>query len=265
LNARTRPNAPWRGLRLAEHFLTGVVLGAAVSVLGLLRVPRPWLPGLVAWWHRRLLRAVGVVVEHAGTPVPGALLVVNHVSWLDIPVLGGLAPVRFLSKAEVRQWPVIGWLAVLAGTLFMQRGAHQASATAELIAAELQAGATVAIFPEATTGDGRALKRFHARLLAAADGGRIPVQPVAIRYGRAAEPDAVAPFIGDDSLLPHLGRVLRHPSLSVRVSFLPRIDAAGCSRRALAEVARAAIERQVSAWSEAARTGTAAQAAARTV
>ena len=250
MNGRLRRTALWRTLRLAEHLATGVLVAVPVSMLALLGVPRPWLPGLVAWWHRRLLRSLAVRVATTGDPATGALVLANHVSWLDIPALGSAAPVRFVSKAEVRQWPVVGWLATLSGTLFLQRGAHQASAMAQLVAAELRAGATVAIFPEGTTSDGRAVQRFHARLLAAVDGTAAPVQPVAIRYGDGLEPDAVAPFVGDDSLLPHLWRVLRHPGLCVSVTFLPPIDIAGLGRRAVAERARDAIDAHLRRWTE---------------
>jgi 1-acyl-sn-glycerol-3-phosphate acyltransferase len=242
---RLNPLLPaWRLLRLAEHLATGAVLGVGVAVFGVLDLQRPWLPGLVAWWHRRLGRCLGLRIEQRGVPVSGALFALNHVSWLDIPVVGGLEPVRFVSKAEVRRWPLIGWLAGLAGTLFLQRGAHQASALAETIREQLRLGATVGIFPEGTTGDGRALRRFHARLFSAA-AGDVQVQPVAIRYGHGVEPDQIAPFIGDDSLLPHLWRVLRHPGLAVTASFLTPIEVRALSRKQLAVAARDAIDAQL--------------------
>jgi len=231
----------WRALRLGEHLCTGALLGGGVALLGHLGTPRPWLPALVAWWHRRLARALGVRVVCRGGAAPGALLAVNHVSWLDIPVLGGATPVHFLSKAEVRQWPLVGWLAELAGTVFMRRGAHEAPRVAQEIARRLRSGARVAIFPEGTTSDGRGLLRFHARLFSAAEDGTVPVQPVAIRYGNGHMPDHIAPFVGEDTLLAHLGRVLRHPGLTVTLTFLPPVAAQAASRRELAETARAAV------------------------
>jgi 1-acyl-sn-glycerol-3-phosphate acyltransferase len=228
-------------LRLAWHLAIGAVLATGVALLGAARVPRPWLPVLVSWWHRRLGHCLALGVTTRGTPVPGALIAANHISWLDIPVLGGVAPVRFVSKAEVRRWPLIGWLAALSGTLFLRRGAHQASLTANDIARQLDRGEAVVIFPEGTTGDGRALGRFHARLFAAVEHCRAPVQPVAIRYGQGAEPDTTAPFIGDDTLIRHLWRVLRHPGMSVSVDFLPPVRVAEARRRQLADAARAAV------------------------
>ncbi len=235
----------WRGFRLLEHLLTGAMLSAGVAVLGLVRVPQPWRPTLVSWWHRRLLRCLGLNVLHRGAPAVGALFVANHVSWLDIPVLGGAAPLRFVSKSEVRHWPLVGWMAATAGTLFMQRGAHEAAEMAQCIRQQLQHGASIAIFPEGTTSDGRALRRFHARLFGAAEQDGAAVQPVAIRYGRGLEPDATAPFIGDDTLVAHLWRLLRHPGLTATVCFLPLLDAGDEGRRELADAARAAIAAQL--------------------
>jgi len=236
----------WRGLRLLEHLVTGATLSAGLAVLSLLRVRQPWRPTLVSWWHRRLLRCLGLNVSHCGTPAAGALLVANHVSWLDIPVLGGAAPLRFVSKSEVRQWPLVGWMAATAGTLFMRRGAHEAAEMTQCIAQQLQQGASIAIFPEGTTSDGRALRRFHARLFGAAEQDGAAVQPVAIRYGQGPEPDPVAPFIGDDTLVAHLWRLLRHRGLTAIVCFLPLLDARSEGRRQLADAAQAAIAAQLS-------------------
>ncbi len=206
-----------------------------------LKLPHPWLWDLVIWWHRGLCRCLSLEIRAIGRPEAAGLLVGNHISWLDIPVLGSLAPARFVSKAEVRAWPLVGWLAGLSGTIFLQRGGHQASAIARSIGARVQRGELVAIFPEGTTHDGRALGRFHARLFAAVEQDEARILPVAIRYGRAAEPDPIAPFIGDDTLVAHLSRILKHPGLSVTVTFLEPISAAGLNRRQLAEACRTAI------------------------
>ncbi len=232
----------WRALRLGEHLLTGAALGAGVALLHRLDASTSWPSVLVTWWHRRLCRCLGLRVSCRGSAVTGALVAANHVSWLDISVLGGAAPMRFVSKAEVRHWPLVGWLAELAGSLFLPRGAHRTASIAREIALLLRAGERVAVFPEGTTGTGHTLLRFHARLFAAVDASSIPVQPVAIHYGRGPEPDAVAPFVGDDTLIAHLGRILRHPHLSVTLTFLPPVLSPTGKRRELAEAMRAAID-----------------------
>ncbi|MFE8034420.1 lysophospholipid acyltransferase family protein [Thiohalocapsa marina] len=238
--------ALWRALRVAEHLAAGAVVGLGVALLRRLGLRCDWLPGLVCWWHRRLCRCLALRVEARGEPAHPALLVANHVSWLDIPVLGALGEVGFLSKAEVRRWPLVGRMSLLAGTVFLRRGAHQTAAAGQQLAAVVRSGRSMVMFPEGTTTDGRRLLPFHPRLFAAALVPGAPwVQPVAIRYGDDGAPDAVAPFVGDDNLLRHLLRVLRHPGLSVRVTWLAPIDSAGRDRRGLAEAARDAIGAQL--------------------
>lgn len=231
----------WRALRVTEHLFTGAFLGLLIRTGRALGYRPRWLPDLVSWWQARLCRALGLRIRVCGELAPSALLIANHVSWIDIPALGAQGRIVFLSKAEVREWPLIGWMSEIAGTLFIARGSNQAGKLAQDIAARIQSGGRVAVFPEGTTTDGTGLARFHPRLLAAGQQESVKIQPIALRYGSNAEPDPVAPFVGEDSLLPHLLRLLRHPGLSVHVRFLPPIEGAGVDRRHLAEQCRAAI------------------------
>lgn len=145
------------------------------------------------------------------------LYVSNHISWSDIPVLGGMVPLRFLSKAEVGHWPVIGWLAEQAGTLFIQRGSGKAGQTRQDIANTLQRGQSVLVFPEGTTTAGVTVLPFHSRLLNAAAEAGVDIQPVSIAYLRNGRPDHLAPFIGDDEFQHHLIRMLRQPAVEIGV------------------------------------------------
>jgi lyso-ornithine lipid O-acyltransferase len=231
----------WKGLRITEHLLAGAALAGVAAAGQRLGYRIAWLDGLVCWWHRRLLRCLGVCVRADGAVVGGNLLVANHVSWLDIPVIGSQASSRFLSKAEVRKWPLIGWMSELAGTVFITRGAHQIANVVKGIHARLQAGQPVVIFPEGTTSDGREVLRFHPRLFAICQQTGVAVQPVVLHYGSGPDPDPVAPFLGDDTLVAHLWRLLRHPGLEVRVSFLAPIPVADLDRRRIADQARRAI------------------------
>ncbi|UDL04199.1 1-acyl-sn-glycerol-3-phosphate acyltransferase [Marinobacter sp. CA1] len=169
-------------------------------------------------------RCLGFRLRHRGEPAEApALFVSNHISWSDIPVLGGLAPLRFLSKAEVGRWPVIGWLAHQAGTLFIQRGRGKAGQSREEIARTLNAGQSVLVFPEGTTTAGLTVLPFHGRLLkAAVESGR-PLQPISIGYLRNGLPDHLAPFIGDDDFHTHLLRMLRQPAVEVAVIYHPPV------------------------------------------
>ncbi len=240
--AITSARTLWRALRLTEHLLTGVIVGWYASLAN----PQPvvWLPRAVRWWHARLLRALGVQVWVSGRLEPNCLLVANHISWLDIPVLGAQGEIHFLSKSEVRRWPLIGWFAELAGTRFIERGAYQAGSVIRQLGVDLDQGHTVMIFPEGTTADGREVRPFHPRLFAIAQVSATPIQPVAIRYRTSDDPgpDLRVPYIGDDSLLANLWRVMRHPDLIAQVVFLDPIKpSAGETRRALAQRARASI------------------------
>ncbi len=231
----------WKGLRIALHLLTGAALAAVVATARALGHRVDWLDTLVPWWYRRLLNCLGVRMQSDGTAVGTALMVANHISWLDIPVIGAQDHVRFLSKAEVRDWPLIGWMSELAGTFFIARGANQVGEAIAGICERIQAGDPVAVFPEGTTGDGSQVQRFHPRIFAICRQGDLAVQPVALRYGTGPGPDPIAPFIGDDTLMAHLWRLIRQPGLEVRVSFLAPIPSAGLDRRHLADAARLAI------------------------
>ncbi|MDE2148222.1 MAG: 1-acyl-sn-glycerol-3-phosphate acyltransferase [Gammaproteobacteria bacterium] len=196
---------------------------------------------LSRWWLRRLLRILHLRLRILGTPLPGPrLLVCNHVSWLDIPVIGAVELTRFVSKAEVRDWPLVGWLAYAPGTFYLKRGAGGTRELVAALAAHLPHG-NVALFPEGTTSTGEHVLRFTPRLFAAAIEAGCPVQPVALRYGPAADGSRIAPFVGDDTLVSHLWRLLREPELEVELIFCAPLATAGAERAALAETARAAV------------------------
>jgi 1-acyl-sn-glycerol-3-phosphate acyltransferase len=237
---------PWRLLQALAHLLTGAMVTLAVVALRALGRPPAWQPGVVRWWHQRLCRILALQVAVSGQVAERAMLVANHISWLDIPVLGAQGSIGFLSKAEVRRWPVIGWMAEVAGTLFIARGAHRFAEAIAAVRARIAAGFAVVVFAEGTTSDGTGVRRFLPRLFAVVQsdpevesGSSKPrLQPVALCYGAGGERDAVAPFIDDDILVGHLWRVLKHPGIQVRVVFLPTIETGNLDRRRLAEAAR---------------------------
>ncbi|MBP8024623.1 MAG: 1-acyl-sn-glycerol-3-phosphate acyltransferase [Chromatiaceae bacterium] len=248
--------ALWRGLRFLLHILTAALLVVIPVALPRTLGLRPtWIPALTRWWYRHLCRILGLRLEVTGGLAPGILLVANHISWLDIPVLGAQGDIAFLSKAEIRAWPLIGWMAEVLGTLFIHRGANQARDIADQIATRARAGQVVVIFPEATTADGTQLRPFHPRLFAAAQESGARLQPVALRYGKPNRLDPIAPFIGDDQPVPHLLRVLRHPGIRVQVQFLPPLASAGLDRKGMAEACRRAIGEALGLPREASRSG----------
>jgi len=177
---------------------------------------------------RGACRCLGLRIRWHGTsPAPNALVVSNHISWCDIPILGALAPVRFLSKAEVAQWPLIGWLARQAGTLFIRRGGGQARRVKSAMTSALTSGESVLIFPEGTTSAGLTVLPFHGLLVGAAQEANVMIQPATICYRRHGRPDHVAPFIGDDAFHSHLIRLLKNPAAEVDVLFHEPVATSG--------------------------------------
>ncbi|MFI8744795.1 lysophospholipid acyltransferase family protein [Pseudomonas sp. NPDC077186] len=234
-------------LRLAHLLLViacGALLAGVVSLCE--RLVRHDLMALrqrlTRWFLARLSGALPFRVRVEGElPAQPMLWVANHVSWTDIPLLGALQPISFLSKAEVRSWPLAGWLAHKAGTLFIRRGSGDSNLVGEQLGRHLQRGRHLLIFPEGTTTDGLSLRTFHGRLLASAIDSGVAVQPVAIRYLRAGQPCPVAPFVGDDDMLSHLLRLLRSQAGEVQIQLLAPIASASASRNELARQAQSRI------------------------
>ncbi|AJD47570.1 1-acyl-sn-glycerol-3-phosphate acyltransferase [Isoalcanivorax pacificus W11-5] len=209
----------WRVARVLAHILLGFVLAL---VFGAFWAPyRPVVRRIARWWLQHLLGILNVQVTVQGAPpVAGHFLVANHVSWLDIPVLAAQTDVYFLSKAEVRNWPLIGHLAAAAGTLFIRRGSGESRQKAEEIAGHLRNGHNILVFPEGTTTDGRSVRRFFRQLFTAPLLAQAPVQPVALRYrDRHGEPDRGIAFINDDAFHTHLWAMLLRDDVPVTVTF----------------------------------------------
>ena len=229
----------YRSVWLTAHLLLGLILVVMLLLPFTERIrPEP----LTQWWNQRLFGIFGLRIRIIGAPVTGGhVTVANHVSWLDISLIAACEPTRFVSKAEVRHWPIIGQLATAAGTFYLRRGRGGTRPLLEHLTPFLQRGGSVTIFPEGTTTSGESVLPFHARLFAAAVDAQLPVHPVAIRYGRTADGRNIAPYVGDDTLLWHILAMLRNPGLDVEVQYLPPIEPGTQDRNALASLARDAI------------------------
>lgn len=209
-------------------------LGAIALLAGMLRLAdllsrRPVDRGP---WAQRCFRGasrcLGIRANCHGEPsTEPVVYVCNHVSWCDIPVLGGVLPARFLSKSEVGQWPLIGWLARQAGTVFIKRGGGKASDVIGQLVTLLDQSQSVLVFPEGTTSSGITVLPFHGRLLRAAQEAGTPIQPVSIVYRRDGTLDHLAPFIKDDDFLRHLGRLLRQAPPQVDILIHAPISISG--------------------------------------
>lgn len=199
----------------------------------------------VQLWSRQMLRVLGIGLRVQGaTQLSGPLLLVaNHISWLDITALHAARYCRFVSKADVRDWPLIGRLADGVGTLFIQRESRRdALRVVHHMAERLQAGDVLAVFPEGTTSEGRELLPFHGNLLQAAISSDTPAQPVALHFLDAQGQPSFAPcYVGDDTLVASLWRTLCTPGITVVLHFGEPQTAQGRTRQAWAHDLRETI------------------------
>lgn len=195
-------------------------------------------------WSKVLLGILGLRLdarlEHA---VPGSMLVANHISWIDVFVINAVLPAAFVAKADIRHWPVIGWLAAMNDTIFLKRGSRgHARQINQEIGAKLAAGQYVAVFPEGTTTDGTQVLHFHGALLQPALTAGRPIVAVAITYWEENGERSLAPrYDGDISFAQCLVNIASRRRLTARLQTLPALGLAGQSRRAVAMAARTAI------------------------
>lgn len=153
------------------------------------------------------------------------LYVMNHISWFDIPALASQQPLHFLSKAEVKSWPLIGWFTQRAGTLFIQRGAAGAAENSlNEITQCLKDGGSVVVFPEGTTTDGSSLRNFHGRLLQAAINAKVKLQPIALRYPYKESINPHVPYIDEMTFMDSVMGLTKSKPLKVELHFLEPID-----------------------------------------
>ncbi|MHB8678519.1 MAG: lysophospholipid acyltransferase family protein [Rudaea sp.] len=200
---------------------------------------------LQRWWSGGIVRRCGFRIVREGEPLSGAVLfVANHVSWLDIELMHSQRVMSFVAKAEIARWPLIGWLARRAGTIFHRRGSgHSLSAVMEQAVERLRDGMAVGVFPEGGTGPGDRLRTFHARIFQTAADAQVMVQPVAISYGRDGKMDLRVPFAPGESFFANAVRLIGDAGAEARVRFLDPVPLRADGRRQTAEAVRAAIAR----------------------
>ncbi|OYU11923.1 MAG: 1-acyl-sn-glycerol-3-phosphate acyltransferase [Comamonadaceae bacterium PBBC1] len=191
-------------------------------------------------WALQFLALWGIHLKVLGQPVVNgpALIVANHISWLDILVMHAARHCRFVSKSDIRDWPLVGMLATGAGTLYIERTSRKdALRMVKDMAEAMKNGDVVAVFPEGTTSDGRELLPFHANLIQAAIAAEAPVQPVSLKFVDAAtgQPSLAPCYIGDDTLVGSMWRTLSAPAIIAVVHFGEPQAANGRDRRAWAQ------------------------------
>lgn len=234
--------ACWRLCRVAVH----VLVGAWTIRFTFPGLSQPEKDAAVQAWARAMLARLAIKLVVSGQPPESGpmLLAANHISWLDIVVMHAARHCRFISKADVQHWPIVGTLATGAGTLYIERESRRdAMRVVHHMAERLQAGDILAVFPEGTTGDGTALLPFHANLLQAAISAHAPIQPVALTFtDEASGAPSFAPcYIGDDTLMESLWRTLCTQGLVAVVHFGDPQLALGRDRRTWAADLRESI------------------------
>ncbi|TXI73529.1 MAG: 1-acyl-sn-glycerol-3-phosphate acyltransferase [Limnohabitans sp.] len=197
-------------------------------------------------WALQLLALWGIHLKVMGQPVTSgpALIVSNHISWLDILVIHAARYCRFVSKSDIRDWPLVGALATGSGTLYIERTSRKdALRMVHDMADAMKEGDVVAVFPEGTTSDGRELLPFHANLIQSAIAAEVPVQPLSLKFvdARSGEMTLAPCYIGDDTLVGSVWRTLKAPPITAVVCFGEPQAAEGRDRRQWASDLRAAV------------------------
>ena len=238
----TRLRLALRLLRVIVHLLAGLATCALVFPWA----RRPLRDAATRRWSRRLLAICNVRVVSApgAPPLEHAVFVSNHISWLDIFVIDSLYPCRFVAKAEIRSWPVLGWLAGAAGTVFIARGnRRELRHIFKGLVAVLQQGERIAFFPEGTVARQGEVLPFHANLFEAAIDAGVAVQPCALAYLDAGGSwHAGVDYVGDISFAQSIVKILTGPPVVARLACLAPIAGSGAHRRELAQAAHDAIQ-----------------------
>lgn len=232
----------FRLLRVFLHLFCGLWICATVFP----RTDRAGRNLRIQRWSSQLLALCGVRLEirHAASAAPAqhALIVANHVSWLDVFVINAVEPCRFVAKSDIRGWPLIGWLCEQAGTVFIARGRQRdVRRIYQGLVDSIRAGERIAFFPEGTTVSQGGLLPFHANLFEAAIDA-VPVQPYALRYlNDDGELHRAVDFVGDMSFAQSMIAILKAGRITAELVSLAPIDSRNTDRRALAQAAREAI------------------------
>lgn len=267
------------GLRLAialPRVGLHIALALVIVTLGFPLASHATRQRLIGWWSRRVLAICGMRVRVIGPgdddaleQAPddaldhsspramssqtiidamrpggiGAMLVMNHISWIDIYVVHSVRPARFIAKAEIAKWPVVGYLTERTGTIFIERGRRHAVRDANRRVTELLgAGDLIAMCPEGTTGEGDRLLPFHANLIQPAIDARVPIVVAGLRYLDAhGRRTTAASYVGDLTLFQSMVRIIRARPITAEVHLIAAIDGAAATRHEVGQRARVLI------------------------
>ena len=230
-----------RFILVGLHVLLAAIIAPLCFMSGKRGKLKPFQKRLIQWEMRFCLRLLGIRIHRIGQATEKVQLIVsNHISWIDILVIGSTISSCFLSKAEVQKWPIIGKLTIRYGTIFITRG-QDSHLVREEIAQRLADHINIVLFPEGTTSDGTSVRPFFPRLMAAAIETSTPIQPVSLRYLNDNRISNIAPFTNDQSLLNHAVRLMKQKSTDAVICFGEPIVPQGKDRSSLAKQAHTSI------------------------
>jgi 1-acyl-sn-glycerol-3-phosphate acyltransferase len=242
-------------VRMFVHLFAGMAICAFLLPF----LDRPARQMCIRRWSSKLVHICGLKIvirdpnaylkaaPTASTNQGQALMVANHISWLDIFVINSLEPCRFVAKSDIRSWPLVGWLCAKTGTIFISRGRpRDVRAIYQGLVASIKEGDRIAFFPEGTTAAQGSLLPFHPNLFEAAIDAGVPVQPYALRYlDDAGDLHPAADFIGDTTIVESILAILKARAsrrITAELTVLAPLASVGVHRRDLAVSARDAIE-----------------------
>lgn len=233
----------FRLFRVLLHVAAGVfTCGLIFPMLGAQKrsaFVRAWSKGLLALCKVK----VRFIDQSGGQIADHALIIANHVSWLDIFVINSWQACHFVAKSDIRSWPIAGWLSAQAGTIFLARGKQrEVRRIYEGIVHQLQDNKRVAFFPESTTGAQGEILPFHANLFEAAIEAKVPIHPFAVRYldQHGALLHAVE-FLGETTFAESMHLILQAGEITAELIQLPHIATEGAHRREVAQAARQVV------------------------
>lgn len=234
-------------------FIAHLIIGLLFAIGMRLIFGSNWLSNnsckkIYIWWNRRLVKILGVRVYIYGKPPLSPMLcVANHISWLDIVIIGSTQAIHFVAKHEVRSWPIIGWLAQLAGTIFIQRqNSRSMKQTISTLSEKLNTGSSIMVFPEATTTSGKQVNKFRTGIFQAAVVTAKAVQPLAIQYQSHGKVDtSIVPYINDDTFIHNLLRVMKSSGISAHINFLTPISSLNQDRGSLGNISHTSISNMI--------------------
>lgn len=203
-------------------FFAYLIFGLGLATLLSLALGKTWYTNntgsyVKVVWTKGAALILGLIINRTGKPCNEPKLIVsNHISWLDIVAISATQPCVFIAKSTVVRWPVIGFLANISGTLFLDRqNRKDLYRVMNKGKTAIDDGISLVFFPEATTTDGKQIKPFHPSIYQTAIDMNCAIQAVAICYPEKNNKASAAPYIDNDSFLNHLFRILKKPGINV--------------------------------------------------